>query len=98
MICDKLCLLWKEKQGLTTADANVEVLGHRLPVALTDQDGVHPPVKVSPCCNTNGNERTTRGSHHLKRLELQAVLPTESAQLSGGNGTYAPELHVQYLQ
>lgn len=42
MICDKLCLLWKEKQGLTTADANVEVLGHRLPVALTDQDGGPP--------------------------------------------------------
>lgn len=42
MICDKLCLLWKEKQALTTADSNAEVLGHKLPVALNEQDGGPP--------------------------------------------------------
>lgn len=37
-------------------------------------------VKTNHCCNTTGNERTTRGSCHLKHLELWPLLPTESAQ------------------
>lgn len=39
MICDKLCLMWKKEQALTTVDSKDEVLGHRLPVALNEQDG-----------------------------------------------------------
>lgn len=45
-----------------------------------------------------GNERTTRRSCHLKHLELQPVLPTESAQLFEANDTHKPELCVQCLQ
>lgn len=68
MTWDKSCRLWVPVSPSPTVDSNYQVLGHRLPLALNEQNtlsGVHPQVKITHCSITTSNEWTTKWSFRM---------------------------------